>query len=85
MANGENEIERRVDMVQLGAEIKACVVSIEANTEKTDKLLKVMYDNGLATQVALNKQSLGRLWKWTGSISAAFLGLAAWVLRGTFK
>lgn len=81
-----DEAERRVEVVQaitqLQAGVQHCIEKIDANTELTEKLLKVLYENGLVTQVALNKQSLGRLWKWTGIVSTFILGLAAWIFRG---
>ena len=78
MSNG-NEVERRVETAQALTQLSA---DVKANTEKTDKVLGLLYDNGLVTQVALNKQSLSRLWKWTGGATTAIF---LWAIRGVFK
>jgi len=82
-----NEVERRIEiaqtLIQLRAEVQRCVEKVDENKEATEKLVKLLHENGLITQVALNKQSLSRLWKWMGTISAFILGLAGWILRGS--
>ena len=81
-----NDFERRVETAVEMAKLTAAVV---ANTESTNKIRTAMFgeddEGGLVTQVALTKQSVSRLWKWTTAMSATLLGLAAWVLRGAFK
>ncbi len=85
MPNG-NDVERRVGTA---VEMAKLTSAVESNTESTEKVFNAMFgkddEGGLVTQVALNKQSLSRLWRWTGSISAAILGLATWIIRGAFK
>ena len=59
----------------------------QATTDiKTDigKMLKILDgngDEGLTTKVALNKQSIKRMWWWVGGISLAILGVAFFAIR----
>lgn len=39
---------------------------------------------GLVTKVALNKQSIGRVWWWVGMISVAIIAVAMYIIRGKF-
>ncbi len=83
MANGENEIERRVETAVALAKLTAAV---ESNTESTNKTHDTVFgkddEGGLITQVALNKQSIGRVYKFTaGAVTTVFL----WTIRGIFK
>ena len=45
----------------------------------TKEILKVL--NGVVTKVALNNQSINRLWWWVGSVSVGILGLCFFVVR----
>jgi len=49
--------------------------NVEHVVRKVDKI-EDMLTNGLSTQVALNKQSIGRVWWWLGGVSLAILGVA---------
>jgi GTP-sensing pleiotropic transcriptional regulator CodY len=78
-----NEFERRVETAVEMAKLTAAVVS---NTESTEKVFNAMFgedeEGGLVTQVALNKQSIGRVLKLTvGAVTTVFL----WTVRGIFK
>lgn len=54
---------------------------IERNVEKILKIIEGNGNNGLITRVALNRQSLTRIWWWIGGISLSIVGIAFFVIR----
>lgn len=55
--------------------------NLEAIKITTDKILKILTGNGsegLTTKVALNKQSIKRVWWWVGGITT---GIAGFVIQ----
>lgn len=75
-----DDTERRIETAKALTQLRA---EVKHNSESTEKLLKALYDNGLVTQVTVNRDSLSRLWKWVYTLSMVILGLAGWVLRGS--
>lgn len=73
------EQERRVGF----ALMKQDVATTKKNTEDILKTLRGSNNNpGLITKVALNTQSIGRVWWWVGGISfTLFLGSVGWIIR----
>ena len=67
-------------------EVELAVIQrdLHENTEATKEILKIIKGtngDGLMTKLALQRQSLGRLWWWTGGVSLCLLAVAGWVIR----
>jgi len=55
-------------------------VHVADTREDVTKILQVLQGNGgtgLVTKVALNRQSINRVWWWVGGISFGLVGLAS--------
>ena len=79
-----NEIERRVELVEMHADINLIKTELENCNESTEKILTILQGNGkegLVTGFALLKQSMGRVWWFIGGIAMAILLGAIWIIR----
>ena len=76
MSNG-HELSR-ADIEDI-AVLKEAIPRIDNNVEKIFKLLDG--PEGLVTGVALNKQSIKRVWWWLGGVSTTMVGGAIWAIR----
>ena len=64
-------------------EIGALAENLANVRNDTSQILKILNGpEGVVTQTALNKQSIGRVWWWVGGISLAIIGVCGWIVRG---
>ena len=63
------------------AEIKTI---LKNNTKMVSDMHKVIYENGLITNVALNRQAIKRAWWWLGGVSLSILGIAGCIVKKIF-
>ena len=59
---------------------------LERIEKKQDRILSILEGNGangVVTKVALNRQSISRMWWWVGGISLAIIGVAFFVIRSS--
>jgi len=61
--------------------IQSSMDDIKVNIAKILLILEGNGGDGLTTRVALNKQSIKRVWWWVGAVSIAILGIAVYVIR----
>jgi len=64
-------------------EIALMQKDLEENTKDTKEILKILRGNGndgLVTTVALQKQSLSRVWWWLGGISMTMITGALYII-----
>ena len=67
--------ETNIALIQQG------IQSIQKDVTKTLIILEGNGGEGLTTKVALNRQSIKRMWWWVGAVSLTLLGITAYVLR----
>jgi len=65
--------------------IREKVGRIDATTDKILKILEGNGADGLITNVALNKQSIRRLWWWVGGVFFALVSAAIFVIRSNLQ
>ena len=66
------------------AELAVIQSVLTENTEVVKEILNIIKGtngDGLTTKIALQRQSLARLWWWVGGLSICFVGIAGWVIR----
>ena len=66
------------------AELAVIQTVLCENTEVVKEILNIIKGtngDGLTTKIALQRQSLARLWWWTGGVSLCLLAVAGWVIR----
>ena len=67
--------ETNIALIQQG------IQSIQKDVTKTLIILEGNGGEGLTTKVALNRQSIKRVWWWVGAVSLTLLGITAYVLK----
>ena len=68
-----DDVERRIEMASVLSDIKA---TLKSNTEMTKDLHRVIMGNGnegVVTKVALNKQSIARIWKTIAAVPTTII------------
>jgi len=66
------------------AELAVIQSVLTENTEVVKEILNIIKGtngDGLTTKIALQGQSLARLWWWVGGVSLCLVGVAGWVIR----
>jgi len=72
------------EMCSKEAELAVIQSVLTENTEVVKEILNIIKGtngDGLTTKIALQGQSLARLWWWTGGVSLCLVGVAGWVIR----
>ena len=72
------------EMYSKEAELAVIQSVLTENTEVVKEILNIIKGtngDGLTTKIALQRQSLARLWWWVGGLSICFVGIAGWVIR----
>ena len=72
------------EMCSKEAELAVIQSVLTENTEVLKEILNIIKGtngDGLTTKLALQRQSLARLWWWVGGLSICFVGIAGWVIR----
>jgi len=72
------------EMCSKEAELAVIQSVLTENTEVVKEILNIIKGtngDGLTTKIALQRQSLARLWWWVGGLSICFVGIAGWVIR----
>jgi len=60
--------------------VKSDISEIKTTVKDIFKILNGNGANGLVTRVALNKQSISRVWWWVGILSATFVSGSVYFL-----
>ena len=68
----------------LDADLAEIKTILKNNTKMVSDMHKVIYENGLITNVALNRQAIKRAWWWLGGVSLSILGIAGCIVKKMF-
>ena len=71
-------------IIRLEGAVKALSEKTNEYGEDIKQIKEAIVGNGqtgLKTEMALAKQSIGRIWWWLGGISMAIIGSAIWIIK----
>ena len=68
----------------LDADLAEIKTMLNVNTKMVADMHKVIYENGLLTSVALNRQAIKRAWWWLDGVSLSILGIAGCIVKKIF-
>ena len=65
-------------------DLASMAMTLEIINKKMDKVVKCIDGNGgpgMKTEIALQKQAIGRIWWWLGGVSLGIMGIAFFCIR----